>query len=386
MQSFDRIENSIESYLYTKTTSSHYIYIVVLITIIAVFIALPFIYVDVTVQGAGVIRPKGEKTEIKASVSELIDSVYVQEGQNVKKGDILLSLRTASVSSQIDFQESQVNEYVAYISDLSQLVKMRTPSPFKSPMIRQEYNLFKKKEIEAKIALDKAVKDLNRHASLHQKGVISNEEYEDYLHRKNQAEIVLSSMRENQLSAWENSLNNYQIQLRETTKYLRQEESNLAMYYVKSPVDGTLDLFSGLYAGGSTRIGETLAVISPDSTLYIETHVLPKDIGYIQEGMPLTVQVEAFNYNEWGLLTGNVSEVSSDYFLNQTDGTAFYKVKCKLDRDFLTLKSGKRGYVKKGMTVQTNFIITERSLFQLLYMKVDEIFNPRQIQEPVIEN
>ena len=52
----------------------------------------PFAYKDVykrQVQGSGVVRPVTEKTEIKSSITELIDSVYVREGDQVNKGDVL---------------------------------------------------------------------------------------------------------------------------------------------------------------------------------------------------------------------------------------------------------------------------------------------------------
>lgn len=381
MQSLNQVENSIESYLYTKTSTSHFIYLIVLIFIIAILASLPFIYIDISSQSFGVIRPKGEKTEIKASVSELIDSVYVTEGQEVKKGDILLSMRTSSIEFQKDFQETQMKEYADHIEDLSQLMRGKIPIIFKSSVIKQEYSLYIKRKREAEIALNKATKDLNRHAALHEKGVISNEEFEDYEHRKMKAEIELMSVEESQLNSWSANLNSYRIQYRESLKYFLQEEANLEMYRVKSPVDGTLDFFSGIYVGGTTRIGETLAVVSPDSTLYVESHVSPKDIGNIAMNMPVTIHVESFNYNEWGLLNGTVYEISSDFFQDPTTGSSYYKVKCRLDRDYLALNDGRKGYVKKGMTVQTNFIVARRSLFQLLYMKIDDIFNPRQIQE-----
>ena len=79
------IENSIESYIYSTSTKSQKIYMIVLIAIICALISLPFIYVDISVQGGGVIRPVAEKTEIKASVTELVDSVYVVEGNKLKK-------------------------------------------------------------------------------------------------------------------------------------------------------------------------------------------------------------------------------------------------------------------------------------------------------------
>jgi len=50
---------------------------------------LPYliIYVDISVQGSGVVRPVTEKTEIKSAITELVDSVYVREGDRVNKGD-----------------------------------------------------------------------------------------------------------------------------------------------------------------------------------------------------------------------------------------------------------------------------------------------------------
>ena len=74
------IENSLETYIYQHTTKSQIIYWVVLLAITATMIALPFIYVDISVQGSGVVRPVTEKTEIKSAITELVDSIYVREG------------------------------------------------------------------------------------------------------------------------------------------------------------------------------------------------------------------------------------------------------------------------------------------------------------------
>ena len=84
------VENSIENYISQTTTKSQMIYWVVLAAIVLAFILMPFIYVDISVQSNGVIRPANEKTEIKVTVSEIINEVYVCEGQKVKKGELLL--------------------------------------------------------------------------------------------------------------------------------------------------------------------------------------------------------------------------------------------------------------------------------------------------------
>lgn len=124
------IENSIETYIYQHTTKSQIIYWVVLAAVTAAMIALPFIYVDISVQGSGVVRPITEKTEIKSSITELIDSVYVREGDQVNKGDVLLRFRTNNSDYKINYQTNRLNDYEAHLSDLAYLAKGECPAGF----------------------------------------------------------------------------------------------------------------------------------------------------------------------------------------------------------------------------------------------------------------
>ena len=106
----------------------------------------------------------------------------------------------------------------------------------------------------------------------------------------------------------------------------------------------------------------------------------PRNIGYLSLGMPVIVQVESFNYNEWGTVGGTVKDISSD-FMTDKQGHSFYKVKCGMDRDYLQLKNGRTGRLKKGMTVSAHFMITRRSLFDLLYQKMDDWVNPARYKQ-----
>jgi HlyD family secretion protein len=53
-----------------------------------------------------------------------------------------------------------------------------------------------------------------------------------------------------------------------------------------------------------------------------------------------------------------------------------FKVRCVLDSNQLHLKIGFTGNIKKGMTVQARFVVTRRSLWQLLFDKIDDWVNP----------
>ena len=55
------------------------------------------------------------------------------------------------------------------------------------------------------------------------------------------------------------------------------------------------------------------------------------------------------------------------------------EVKCKLQQKFLVMKkTGMKGYLKKGMVANVRFMITKRSLFDILYQNIDEWINPTQ--------
>ena len=372
-------ENSIETYIYQHTTKSQVIYWVVLLAITATLVALPFIYVDISVQGSGVVRPIAEKAEITSSVTEIVDSVFVREGEQVKKGDVILRFKTANSDYKISYQISRLNDCSAQLMDLAYLAKGEKPNTFSSPVRQQEYIYFIRKKQELETASAQAEKEYMRNKTLFEKKVISEEEYDGYYFKLQNQRNELASLMQSQLSTWQADKNTYQNTYNEMNSSLKQEVKDKDMYIVRSPVAGTVDQFSGVYRGSSIQAGQTLAVISPDSTLCLEVYVTPRNIGFMSVGMPVKMQVESFNYNEWGTIPGKVKEISSD-FLTDSQGNSFYKVKCEIERDYLQLKNGRVGKLKKGMTVSAHFMVSRRSLFDLLYQKMDDWVNPRQYE------
>jgi len=374
------LENSIESYTHQQTTRSQKIYWVVLIAVLAALISLPFIYVDISVQGSGVVRPVAEKTEIKAPITELVDSVYIREGSVVNEGDIILTFRANNSDYKIAYQANRITDYESHLVDLSYLARGQKPPHFSSPVRQQQYAYFIKRQKELSTSVIQAEKEYHRNKLLFEKKVISEEEYDKYYYQYESQKNELASFNESQLSAWQTDLNTYRNSHNEMNTSLKQEVKDKDLYVVQSPVSGTVDQFSGIYKGSSIQAGQLLAVVSPDSTLSFEAYVSPRNIGYIHLGMPVNVQVSSFNYNEWGTVSGNVIEISSD-FLTDSQGNAYYKLKCDMERDYLMLKSGRKGKLKKGMTVSVHFMITRKSLFNLLYQRLDDWVNPARYEE-----
>lgn len=372
------IKNGIDAYIDKHPTNSQKIYWVVLLAIMVVLISLPYIYVDVSVQESGIIRPVAEKADIKSSVSEFVDSVFVKEGNKVKEGDTIITLRSNSSNYKINYQESRIKDLQDHLHDLKYLGNGERPDVFNSDTRRQEYLYFQKQISEYKTNLEKARIDYERHTSLFEKKVISEEEYQKYHFDYEKTKNQLASLLDNQISKWQTDLNANKNSYYEMLSYLKMEIKDKDMYVITSPISGTVEQFRGIYKGSNIQSGTTVAIVSPDYTLFLEVYVSPRNIGYIQIGMPVNIQIESFNYNEWGTISGKVIDISSDFFTDNSTAQSYYMVKCSLDNEYLTHRNQVKGYLKKGMTVSTHFMITRRSLFDLLYQRMDNWINPTQ--------
>ena len=94
----------------------------------------------------------------------------------------------------------------------------------------------------------------------------------------------------------------------------------------------------------------------------------------LREGLPVRLQLDAFNYNQWGLARATLTEIGRD--VSEVDGQAAFRVICTLHDPELRLRNGYVGTLRKGMTLTAHFTLTRRSLLQLLHDKLDDWFNP----------
>lgn len=352
------------------------IYLITIIAVTAAIVSLPFINVDISIQGSGILRPVAEKTEIRAAVGEMIDSVYVKEGDYVKKGDIILTQRNYAVDSRITKLRYQISQTEAMIDDLKKLIAKDDIINFRSTKYSQEYTHYRQQKVELQNKLNKAQKALERNQKLYSSAVIAEKEYDEYRFQYLTAENELKIFIDNQKTKWQDELLQNHLQLNDLKAQLIQAEKEKDLFTIRAPISGSLEQFAGLYKGNMLNAGQVIALISPDSSLVAEIYLRTQDIGYITNNTNVIIQVDAFNYNEWGIIKGHIIHIASDFI--PVNNMPMFRVKCQLDRNYLTLKNGIKGYLKKEMTVKARFIVTNRSLFQILYQKTDKWLNPTQ--------
>lgn len=374
------VETSLEAYLPRIQRRSQLIYTLVLVSLLSAVLALPFVYVDISVKSPGVLRTVLEKTQISPLVAGTISQVIVQENQYVRKNQKIVCLQTYTFDTKLRLNRHQQAQKQAFIQDLSQLVSLDSTRLFSltglsSLLYSQQYNQFQYSLIEMLEYQHKVKKELDADRKLYNDKVIAMREYDEkeYAYRRLLAEY--RTFTEKQLTAWQSDLSLHRVALVDLQAQERQLEEEKVPYTVYAPVSGHIQQWSGKYVGSYIQAGENLGIISPDSLLLVECQVSSKDIGLIRLNMPVQFQIEAFNYNEWGLVSGKLIDIADDYVI--INGKPVYKVKCQLAQNVIQLKNGARGYLKKGMSLQARFIITRRSLYQLLYDKTDDWLNPK---------
>lgn len=200
-------------------------------------------------------------------------------------------------------------------------------------------------------------------------------EFDEKEYAYNQLVAEFHSSIERQITLWQSDLSRYQIEFTELESLQKQLLEEKETYVIKASATGTIQQLTGKYVGSSIQAGENLGIISPDSNLLVECYVSPQDIGFLRKDMQANFQINSFNYNQWGLASGKILNVANDFIIQNQKPV--FKVQCLLDKTFLKLKTGYVGKIKKGMSLRARFIITRRSIYQLMYDKVDDWVNPK---------
>lgn len=80
-----------------------------------------------------------------------------------------------------------------------------------------------------------------------------------------------------------------------------------------APVAGTVQQLAIHTVGGVVEPAKTLMVIVPDSSdLEIDAQVLNKDAGFVHEGQPARIKIDAFPFTRYGTIPGRVVSISRD--------------------------------------------------------------------------
>lgn len=370
------LNNTVEAHHSKHHTKSKVIYGCILIAFIAALASLPFIKVDVYTSSRGIITPSSERVQLSLSQSGKIVQLTIRNNQTLLKGDTLLVIDDFAMVNDEQLATYQKKQNLAYLKDLDYLLNATEPNIALLQTAKYKKDVLQYKQQLAKLntKLAQAKKDYKRNLGLYKKGIIAQVRFEEKKSAYDLALAARNQFQKQKLNAWQVEHIDFTNTLKKLTNQLEQIQRTKTLYVLKAPVTGTVFNLEGLREGTFLSAGQPIAEISPKTDLIAECFVSPADIGLLQGNEEVVFQIDAYNYNQWGLATGNIIEVSKDILM--VNNAPMFKVKCTIDQGFLKLENGFKGTFKKGMTLNAQFILAERSLFDLLYDEVDNWLNP----------
>ncbi len=146
---------------------------------------------------------------------------------------------------------------------------------------------------------------------------------------------------------------------------LKKVENSFTYTSIKSPVDGVVQGILPNTVGGVIKPAEIIMTIVPaDTPLVVEAFVQNKDIAYVSKGQEVSIKVDAYSFQKYGVIKGVVSKISPDAVEDKKYGLV-YKVKVTLKDKNLDI-NGREMKLSSGMTVVAEVKTGKRRVIEFL--------------------
>jgi len=369
--------------------------------------------VDEVAVARGKITPTGSVKVVQSGNKGIVKEILVEEGQNVKKGDVLVVLDTTKTQADVDALKKQVAFYTMTVdrlqaemndepfivelndlldpkdisaqktlyesrrvklnsdkSRIESIIAQQSASIASSRATQEKYNALLAVAQEKESKLNELFKsDAVSYFQLleaRQTRVDYQKSSEAMVEEILKAEAQLAEARTQlanvintykqetmtQLVEAKRQLDSYQEELRKANQTNEQS-------VITAPDTGEVDGLSIFTIGGVVAEGQTLMNIVPEGAkMEVESYVDNKDIGFIRVGQDAEVKVETFNFQKFGMLDAEVSDISADATEDERN-----KEKDKKYKVILSLENDTSGMdLQPGMNVTAEIKIKKKRI------------------------
>ena len=379
-----------------------------------------FAYIDEIARGQGEVIPSGENQMIQNLEGGIVEEILVQEGESVKKGQVLIKIDNQKSVSSYSSNEIKAEALKAQILRLkaeSTGQKFMVPPDLKKRLaqfIDNEKSLYNtnKQQLNSKLNalreklaqkkqelaeaysqrdhLESSYSMISREVRMTKpmvaKGVRSkidflklqreaNEISSKYDAAKKSIPRLKSAIKEVQSNIKEVKLN-FQSEAKSKMNEAVAEfkslqvtstalEDQVTRTIVKSPMKGIVQKLYVHTVGGVIQPGEDIMEIVPsDETLLVKVRIKPKDIAFIYLGQRAIVKFTAYDFSIYGGLEGKVVLISPDS-IKDDEGNVFYEVRIKTDKNYIG-RHGKKLKIIPGMTTSVDIITGQKTVLDYI--------------------
>ncbi|MDR1552380.1 MAG: HlyD family secretion protein [Prevotellaceae bacterium] len=340
---------------------------VIFLIFVGILIGCYFIKYPQTVDAPVIITTLNPPADLIARAEGRIDTIYVADGQNVKKNDIIALLyNTADYeavrmiedslkqSYKKNFAETVFEKWIENDYNIGDL--QANYEAFKllcmdyRHYVTTDYTNQKKRLLQQQIGknakyhsqlteqqnilgkdLGYEYSSLTRDSLLYAKGIISKSEYENSLRNSLQTEnaktgfdanltstelnimqmqqqiIELTIQRNNEIAEYERQLSQRRQQL------VSQIEQWKYQYLIETPAEGKITFINYWNNNQQVRLGERIASVIPNDSMQIigRMYVPSSGFGKVEKGQTVNVRLNGYPYMEFGMLKGFIKNISA---------------------------------------------------------------------------
>ncbi|MEM8808254.1 MAG: HlyD family type I secretion periplasmic adaptor subunit [Cyanobacteria bacterium P01_G01_bin.38] len=390
------------------------------VLLLFVSVVLPwalFSRVDETGTARGRLEPQGQTVQLDSEVTGAIAAIQVEEGDQVTAGQPLLTLDAELVRAELRQIQDQQQGQQAQIGQLSLLRNQLTATLTTQQQQNRAQALEKETQIEqaarqgdhaqtelelAAVNLERARQELERYETLYQQGIIPEVEVIEYrdlllerqqLYERAQADVTQSGLQlqedqqnyegllhtnEIALLRIQEELKNLDTQITQLTSEISQSKRQiealqlqLEQRVIMAPVAGVVFDLPFQQVGAVVQPGSRVAEIAPENaTFIVQAEMATTESGSLREGLPVKLKFDAYPFQDYGIATGTVTEISPT---SRTDETVqgevdTYQLEIELDQSCLQTPQGCID-LRPGDTATAEVIVRQRRI-------IDIVLNP----------
>ena len=211
---------------------------------------LPFYStLDTKTVATGKLNPE-EEIELKPQISGIVDQIFVEEGDLVRKGDLITKIRVVPNEQALGSAKSRINT--------------------------------------ARLSFENAQTLFNRNKTLFEKGVISKQDFEN-------SELSLNQSKE----SYDQSKDDYQIIKRGSLSGGSSANTNIVAQIPGTILEIPVREGDQVIQSNNFNAGTTIATIADMSKMIFEGKVDESEVGKLEEGKDIKVILGAINEKEF---------------------------------------------------------------------------------------
>jgi len=269
-----------------------------------------FSTLDTKIVATGKLNPE-EEIELKPQISGIIDAIFVEEGDLVKKGDLIARIRVVPNEQALVSAKSRINSL--------------------------------------KLSFNNSQTVFNRNKTLFEKGVISKQDFEN-------SELSLNQSKEN----YEQAQDDYQI-----IKQGSLSGGSSANTTIVAQIPGTIleiPVREGdqVIQSNNFNAGTTIATVADMSQMIFEGKVDESEVGKLEEGKDIIVVLGAINEKEFPAVLTFVAPKGVEQ-----NGAVQFTIKADVDIDSSTrIRAGYSANAEIELESKDSVLVIKEALLQ----------------------